>query len=159
MKVHCRKKSCASLRQAHRQGSGYLPFLTSMTPYRRSKREAALGFVPEQLAILFDQAIPPILSVSSTDGLKAELSRDQALLDASGIPELEAQLLSFLLAEKNSQLLMRMCDRASEFLRALPDAPEIEHLVARIDDLGQKFGRQYRSLATRPRPMELNLLC
>jgi hypothetical protein len=106
------------------------------------QRDAALGFVREQQTKLCHQAAPPIFSVSSTDGLRAKLSHNQALLDTSGIPELEEQLLSFLLAEKNSQLLMRMCDRTREFLHLLPDAPEIERLIAPIDDLAQQFGRQ-----------------
>jgi GTP-binding protein EngB required for normal cell division len=111
------------------------------------QRDAALGFVREQLT-KFGYQTPPIFSVSSTDGLKAKLSHNQTLLDASGIPELEEQLLSFLLSEKNSQLLMRICDRAREFLHLLPDTPELERLIVRIDDLFQQFGRRHQSVST-----------
>jgi small GTP-binding protein len=106
------------------------------------QRKVALAFVREQLDILFGHRMPPIFSVSSTDGLNAKLSGDQRLLEASGIPELERQLLSFLLIEKSGEFLLRMCDRARQFLRELPNRAEVEDLTARIDALDRQFGRK-----------------
>jgi GTP-binding protein EngB required for normal cell division len=99
------------------------------------QREAVISFVQHHLEMIFDHPTPPIFSVSSTDGLKAKLSTDQNLLEASGIPRLEEHLLSFLLTEKSSEFLLRMCDRAHHFLRELPQTAEIGGFIARIDAL------------------------
>jgi small GTP-binding protein len=101
-------------------------------------RETALNFVRGQLTKLFGHMTPPIFSVSSTDALKAKRSQDQKLLDTSGISEFEKRLLNFLLNEKNSNLLLRMCDRVREFLYALPRSSEIERLILRIEALRQQ---------------------
>jgi hypothetical protein len=86
-------------------------------------------------------AARPIFSVFLNRRLESEAVTQSSSAYTSGIPELEDQLLSFLLVEKNSQLLMRMCDRTREFLHLLPDAPQFKRLIARIDDLSQQFGR------------------
>jgi GTP-binding protein EngB required for normal cell division len=112
------------------------------------QRQAVIAYVREQLDILFNQNTPPIFSVSSTDGLNAKLSRDQSLLEKSGIPELEEQLLDFLLTEKSSEFLRLMCHRTRQFLKGLPDGAEIEDLVARIDALSQQFVRKIEARAT-----------
>ncbi len=112
------------------------------------QRKAALAYVREQLNILFGDSIPPIFSVSSTDGLNAKLSRDQRLLETSGIPELEKQLLDFLLSEKSSEFLRLMCHRARQFVEELPNGAPVEDLVARIDALTQQFGRRIQATST-----------
>jgi small GTP-binding protein len=113
------------------------------------QRQAVIAYVREQLDILFNHNTPPIFSVSSTDGLNAKLSRDQALLETSGIPELEQQLLDFLLTEKSSEFLRLMCHRAQQFLKELPNRAEVVDLVARVDALSQQFGRKTQARSTR----------
>jgi GTP-binding protein EngB required for normal cell division len=104
------------------------------------QRNAAFGYVREQLDILFGNNIPPIFSVSSTDGLTAKLSRDRTLLESSGIPEFEEKLLDFLLTEKSGEFLRLMCHRARQFFKELPNGVKVENLVARIDALSGQFG-------------------
>jgi len=113
------------------------------------QRKIALAYVREQLGILFGDSIVPILSVSSTDGLNAKLSGDQRLLEASGLPGLEQQLLDFLLTEKSSEFLRLMCHRARQFLKELPNGAEVVDLVARVDALSQQFGRKTQARSTR----------
>jgi hypothetical protein len=43
---------------------------------------------------------------------------------------------------------MRMGDRTRGFLRGLPDAPRLDRLIARIDDLAKQFCKEYRSVST-----------
>jgi len=105
-------------------------------------RETALAFVREHLSIVFGQTIPPIFSVSATVGLKAKLSKDRVLLSASGMPDLERGLLDFLLTQKRFEFLLRMCDRVRRILRELPQIPEVERLMRRIDAVGQPHGRK-----------------
>ncbi len=105
------------------------------------QREAAFSFVREHLRMIFGHATPSIFSLSSKNGLKAKLSGDQGLLKSSGIPSFEKQLLSFLLNEKSSEFLLRMCDRTRQFLLELPHAKEAEGLIARIDALNQQLDR------------------
>ncbi len=112
------------------------------------QRDVVIGFVREQLNAFFGRATPPIFSVSSTDGLRAKLAADEARLGASGIAELERQLVGFLLTEKSGEFLLRMCERAGEFLQELPPAAEIESLIRRIGALGQRFGRKDRVAST-----------
>jgi GTP-binding protein EngB required for normal cell division len=112
------------------------------------QRKIALAYVREQLGILFGDSIVPILSVSSTDGLNAKLSGDQRLLEASGLPELEQQLLDFLLTEKSSEFLRLMCHRAQQFLKELPNRAEVVDLIARIDALSQQFVRKTQARST-----------
>lgn len=113
-----------------------------------AQREAVLGFVRGQLDIFFGHSVPPIFSVSSTDGLKAKLSGDRALLQASGFPELESQLLSFLFTEKSSEFLLRMCDRVRQLLQELPAESEVNDLIAQISALAQQFGENAQRAPT-----------
>ncbi len=117
------------------------------------QREAALSFVREHLKVLFDHSPPSVFSVSSTDGLKAKLSDDRALLEASGIAAFEHQLLDFLLTEKSSEFLLRLCDRARHFLLGLPQAADIKQLVARIDGLEKLCNRPPHGVSTEVDPM------
>jgi small GTP-binding protein len=101
------------------------------------QRQTVLSFVREQLDVFFGRVTPPIFSVSSTDGLQAKLLADEARLAASGIPNLEKELISFLLNEKSSEFLLQMCDRAREFLHELRPSAEIENLRLRIGSYPQ----------------------
>ena len=73
--------------------------------------------------------------------MRAKLSGDPILLDASGIPRFEEQLLSFLLTEKSSEFLRRMCDRTRQFLSELPQPAELGGLIGQIDALSRQLDR------------------
>jgi hypothetical protein len=74
-------------------------------------------FVGEQLDRFFGPRMPPIVSVCSTDGLQAKLSGDEGRLEASGIPELEKQLFSFLLTEKSHAFLVQCAAECESFCK------------------------------------------
>lgn len=114
------------------------------------QQQAALSFVREQLDILFCHPRPPVFSVSSIDGLKAKLADNRGLLEASGIMAFEEQLLRFLLTEKMSEFLLRMCSRARQLLLDLPLAAESGDLIGQIDALSRQFARQDQSVSTEP---------
>ena len=101
------------------------------------QRETALAFVHEHLSIAFGQTIPPIFSVSATEGLKAKQSKDNALLDISGVPDLEKALLGFLLTDRTREFLLQMRDRVRRVLRQLPHSPEVGRLMERVDAVSQ----------------------
>jgi small GTP-binding protein len=105
-------------------------------------RNAVLTFVDQQLQRIFGRSTPQIFSVSSIEGLEAKRLHDTSRLAANGIPELEKQLVSFLLTEKNTEFLLRMCDRIRELLRDLPSSKEIAGLNLQLDALSKEFGRK-----------------
>lgn len=117
-----------------------------------AQREAVLRFVRDQLQSLFGRTAPPIFSVSSTEGLQAKISRDEDRLEASGVTQLERELINFLLNEKSRQFLVAMCGRVREFLRELPRSIEVGRLIERIDALDRHFRRAGQSRPIEPMP-------
>jgi GTP-binding protein EngB required for normal cell division len=105
----------------------------------REQREDAIAFVDQQLRRIFGRSPPQIFSVSSIEGQTAKRVGDASSLAASGIPELERQLVQFLLTEKRREFLLRMCDRVRELLREVPNSGEAEKLQSRTDALNEKF--------------------
>jgi len=114
------------------------------------QRVAALSFVRQHLKMIFGRPTPPIFSISAKDALKAKLSGDRDLLDASGILGFEEQLLGFLLTKRSSEYLLRMYDRARHFLLDLPQTAEISGLIARVDALNKEIDGTKRGVATEP---------
>lgn len=95
-----------------------------------NQRGTVLHFVRDRLHAAFGNETPPVFSVSCTNGLNARLSGDEAGLGASGIAELEAALVAFLLKEKNDRFLAGMCERVQALLRELPATRQTESLIA-----------------------------
>jgi Dynamin family len=104
-------------------------------------RRAVLSFVHEQLASIFGPSTPSTFSVSAKDALAATQSGDPSSLDASGMPALEKELVSFLLMEKTTEFLLRMCDRLRALLLDFSKNEETSVLMARIEALAEAFGR------------------
>jgi hypothetical protein len=92
------------------------------------------------LEIFFGRPTPQLFSVSSTESLDARRSHDHGRLAASGIPELEQQLVMFLLKEKRKEFLLHMCDRVRDFVKQLPHTEESARLAAQVDALTKEFG-------------------
>lgn len=105
------------------------------------QREGVLRFVDQQLRQIFGRAPPRIFSVSSTEGQLAKRLSDSSRLAASGLPELEQELVRFLLAEKRTEFLLRMCDRVRELLMDLPESTEASKLRSQISALNDQLGR------------------
>jgi small GTP-binding protein len=112
------------------------------------QRDTIQRFVREQLNGRFGGTSLQLFSLSSTDGLAAKLTRDQPRLLASGIPELEKQLISFLLAEKRAEFLVQMGKRVREFLQGLPRSEETAKLMSQLGALSRKFGGGERDSLT-----------
>jgi small GTP-binding protein len=102
-------------------------------------RSVALAFVGRQLRHFFGRSAPQIFSISSTEGLEAKRIHDSSRLTKSGVPELEKQLVHFLLTEKSTELLLGMCDHVHEFLRELPPSNEIDRLNEQLKALMKQF--------------------
>jgi small GTP-binding protein len=103
------------------------------------ERSRAIGYVREQLQAILGDA-PSIFSVSAREGLEAKLAQDNARLAASGIPALEQDLIAFLVTEKRTQFLLRMCDRVAELVQALPPSADAERLEEHVGGLRLAIG-------------------
>jgi small GTP-binding protein len=103
------------------------------------QREAIVGFVDQQLRSIFGRSPPRILSISSTEAQVARHSGDASRLAASGVPELETQLIRFLLTEKRTEFLLNMCDRVRGLLGELPTSSEVTRLRSRVDQLSERL--------------------
>jgi small GTP-binding protein len=115
-------------------------------------RAAVLAFVHQQLQRIFGRSTPQIFSVSAIEGLDAKRSHDPSRLAASGIPELEKQLVRFLLTEKSTEFLLRMCNRIRELLHELPRSNEIATLSLQLGALAKHFSPE-----DEPGPIEESL--
>jgi len=102
-------------------------------------RNAVLAFVDRELRTFFERSTPQIFSISSTEGLEAKRLRDSSRLAKSGLPELEKQLVYFLLMEKSTEFLLRMCDHVHEFLHELPHSNEIDRLNEQLETLAKQI--------------------
>jgi len=105
-------------------------------------RGTAMAFVRDQLQTFFGASMPQMFSVSARDGLEAKQSSDVSRLASSGFPELENELLSFLLTHKNTEFLMGMCDRITRVLQWLPSSRETSTAVEKVAALAAKLGRE-----------------
>jgi GTP-binding protein EngB required for normal cell division len=85
-----------------------------------AERAQALRYVRDQVSSLPFAAPTQVFSVSARDALTAMPAGDATALAESGIPALEGALLHFLLADKRTEFLRRMCDRVETLLREQP---------------------------------------
>lgn len=116
------------------------------------ERAEVLSYTREQLNTWFDKDAPQVFSVSARDGLTAKRARDPAGLAASGLQVLEAELVRFLLAEKSSEFLLRLCDRVADLLRELPEAADSTRLMGQVRALSRRMAEGHPSTARRSEP-------
>ncbi len=83
-------------------------------------RGEVLEYVSAQLAHIFGDRPPLIFSTAAIDALAAKLNNDPERLAATGLPDLQVALSRFLLEKKRRHFLLRMIDRASALIDALP---------------------------------------
>ena len=103
------------------------------------QREGVRTFVEQQLRGIFGAASPKIFSVSSTEAQKAKRQGNTAALKVTGIPELEKELVQFLLTEKQAHFLLRMCERVQQSLQDLPVSAEAIKLKSHFAVLNANF--------------------
>ncbi len=101
--------------------------------------EQVLHHVREQLGSSLGGNAPRIFPLSARDGLEAKRSGDPVRLAASGVEAFESELVHFLLEEKSSEFLLRLCDRVADFLCELPARAETQRLMEDIDALSRRI--------------------
>jgi GTP-binding protein EngB required for normal cell division len=80
------------------------------------EREAVLASVRHMISAELGDADPRVFAVSARDGLEAKLVGNPAMLDRSGLPELESALTHFLTSERASVVLLRCIERTIALL-------------------------------------------
>ncbi len=103
------------------------------------EREQALQHVREQASAALGGDTPKVFPFSAREGLAAKRDNDGARLTASGIETLEAELVHFLLNEKRSEFLLRLCDRIVELVCGLASDADAQQLMERIDALSRRI--------------------
>jgi GTPase Era involved in 16S rRNA processing len=89
-----------------------------------TERTEVVAHVREQALRVFGEPIPRIFSVSAREALEANRQRDGARYVASGVDELRAEVTQFLLTDKHSDFLCRMCERVADALKEAPYSRE-----------------------------------
>ncbi len=107
-----------------------------------SERGQVLEFVKERLARYYFSREPLVFSVSARQALDGKQQRNDELVDASGIRQLEEALFHFLTEEKAEAFLASIQERVSAFvaqrydLEQQPERREIlDGLLARLREL------------------------
>ncbi|SNS19273.1 Dynamin family protein [Humidesulfovibrio mexicanus] len=94
-----------------------------------AERAEILAHIRDQLAGAEVLPTPQIFSVSARQALEATARSDAAGWEASGLPALLANLERFMLEERRTAFLDRMCARIESLLAATPQAaPELRRL-------------------------------
>jgi small GTP-binding protein len=109
-----------------------------------TERDEAVAFLRAHLQVLYGDTTPEIFSISARDGLAAKHSGDAYLLDASGLPTLEAAFTTFLLEHKRTAFLSNMCGRVGDLVNDLPPSGKMFALRQQAQTLAEKYGGPYR---------------
>ena len=104
------------------------------------ERGEAVEYVRGKLDATFEQNAPKLFSVSARQALAAKQAHDSQGLEASGILSLEHELVDFLLKQKRSEFLLRMCDRLADLVGRLPTSEQTLGLADRIVALSRRIG-------------------
>ncbi len=116
---------------------------------RPADRQQALTYVHDQLENLFGENAPKVFSVSARDGLEAKLSGDQARLEESGVATLEETLIHFLVGEKQTQFLLRLCDRVEAVIHQVSEGGDSQTWIKQLDTLRRELGAEQGELPRR----------
>ena len=103
------------------------------------EREQALQHVREQASAALGEDTTKVFPFSAREGLVAKRDNDSARLAASGIEALEAELVRFLLDEKSSEFLLRLCDRVMDLVYGLAPDADTRQLLEHIDALSRRI--------------------
>ena len=99
------------------------------------ERRQALAYVRGQLEYLAGDSAPKVYSVSARDALEAKLVGDRERLKESGVSGLEEELAQFLIEEKRTQFLLRLCDRIEVVIGQVADSGDTAAWLDRLDSL------------------------
>jgi small GTP-binding protein len=122
------------LERAASSGRSMFVALNKQDTVSAVERAEILAYVEERLGTIFATQAPPLFPVSARDGLAGKLEKRADLVEASGVPNLEAALLRFLLAEKERTIIALAAERVVDLIQLLPSCPETLVLLAELRD-------------------------
>lgn len=99
------------LERIRNSGKELFVVLNKQDTVSAQERDEARQFVAERLTETLSGAAREIYSISARQALEAKLGGNQPLLEESGLPAFEAELLHFLIAERAQSFLVNMYDR------------------------------------------------
>jgi len=102
---------------------------------RPEERRQALAYVREQLEFVVGDGGRKVFSVSARDAMEAKRAEDPERLKESGIGDLEEELVRFLIDEKRTQFLLRLCDRVEAIIGRLAGEADASMWLGRLDAL------------------------
>ena len=118
------------------------------------ERGEALEYVRRKLDATFEQSAPKIFSVSARHALEAKQAHDSRRLEASGILSLEQELVDFLLTQKRSEFLQRMCGRLADLARGLGRPEQPSGVVEKIAALSRRIAVDSPDPARQSKPAQ-----
>jgi GTPase Era involved in 16S rRNA processing len=105
-----------------------------------AQRDEVLNFLRERVGQWCEQERLPVFAVSARNALSAKQSGDVEILNESGLPTLEAALISFLTDEKRRQILLQASTRLERLLSET-NHERRESLRLRLAALFENLGR------------------
>jgi len=105
----------------------------------QAERAEVLRYARDQLDAAFGAGSPCMFSLSAREAQEARRTGDRARLERSGIERFEAELVRFLLAERKTQFLLRLCDRAEDLLCSVPPAADVASVSESIRALARRI--------------------
>lgn len=103
------------------------------------ERRNVVDYLNKQLIEVLGNSAPRVFSVSARDGIEAKRLRDARRLVASGIEELETELVRFLPVYKSAEFLLRLCDRIADLLHQLSHKVDVKRSLDRIHLLSKRI--------------------
>jgi len=113
--------------------------LNKQDAVNEGERAEALDYVRRQLDAKFSQDAPKVFPISAREALEAKQAHDSRRLEASGIVSLEQELVAFLLTQKRSEFLLRMCDRLIHLARGFVASDQTSRLAEDITALSRRI--------------------
>lgn len=114
------EEELAVLRLAARYDRRVFMVLNKQDTVTQAQREEGLAYVSDPLQRVLGPRASPPFSVSARDGLAARLCGDPEALRESGVAELEAALVGFLVEGKRHAFLASFCERMLDITRMDP---------------------------------------
>ncbi|MBS0222520.1 MAG: dynamin family protein [Proteobacteria bacterium] len=114
------------------------------------ERELVLRHIRDEIHSAPGKPLPSIFSVSARNAIEASRRQDEEAYARSGIATFKEEVVRFLLTEKQSEFLRRMCERTGEALRAIPNSAGELH---RLELIYRRINRHQVPLAPLPLPV------
>ncbi len=103
-----------------------------------AERDEVVRYVEDRLMSEAGRTDIKVFAISARDGLNAKLFNDARILQTSGLPEFEQELMSFLATEKNAHVLALTGDRLLELAAKTGLSPHAA-LPTRVREIQNEF--------------------